>query len=460
MRVREARSHHADEHPTGDHADHGEAAQQQGLIGVAQQPQQQQLVGSQPQFAQQQPQYAQPQQQPQFAQQQLQHPQQAAQLQAQPQQVQQVVLTQVAVDQFGQPIYQDASGNYFDQTGQQVMIAGQQPAAQQMAPQQLVQPGMAQQGFPAQALPDGPEAEARKEVDDKQLEFAKYVLELQKHKYGEDQPQLLECAAIVDQAEVAKSTDGNLGVCQILMRLSDTGRKLERAQGRIDAIEFKDHCGKKKELEEARDQAQLRVASAMLQAIPAGAARGRAIRGALAKTVDAGGLNEHTEASLKAEVEAAVEVLTTLMERVAAQPPPPPPAALAAASATASAGAPAVGSGAADAPMDPAEEPVAPDPTDDEQEFWASIGLGAAAAAEGAEGRDDLLAWRKRAWEATSAAHKKARDGEEDAFKMLAQLGQDPLRAHCDCKDTVRCARDEPFAMREANVRRHLWSAW
>ncbi|CAK0845773.1 unnamed protein product, partial [Prorocentrum cordatum] len=243
------------------------------------------------------------------------------------------------------------------------------------------------------------------------------------HKYGadrtawpQDQPQLLECAAIVDQAEAAKSTDGNLGVRQILMRLSDTERKLERAQGRIDAIKLeaaevqkrleeeeailKGHRDKKKELEEARDRAQLREASARLQAIPAGEARGRAIRGGIAKTVTAGGLNEHTEPGLKAEVEAAAEVLAGLMERVAAQPPPQPSPAPAAAEAHAGAGAPAAAAGAADEPMAPAEEPVGPDPNDDEQEFWDSIGLGAAAAAAGPEGRADLLARRKRAWEA------------------------------------------------------------
>ncbi|CAK0903314.1 unnamed protein product [Prorocentrum cordatum] len=72
--------------------------------------------------------------------------------------------------------------------------------------------------------------------------------------------------------------------------------------------------------------------------------------------------------------------------------------------------------------------------------------------------------------EITGAAHgvvplmqvplQEARDGEDYAFKMLAQIGQGPLRVHCDCKGTVRCARDRAFAMREANVRRHLWSTW
>ncbi|CAK0892604.1 unnamed protein product [Prorocentrum cordatum] len=135
----------------------------------------------------------------------------------------------------------------------------------------------------------GSQAEAKKEVDDKQLEFAKYVLEPQKHEHGagrtawpQDQPQLLECAAIVDQAEAAKSTDGNAGARQILVRLSDAERKLERAQGRIDAIKLeaaevqkrlqdeeailKGHGDKKQELEEAPDRAQLREASARVQA--------------------------------------------------------------------------------------------------------------------------------------------------------------------------------------------------
>jgi len=80
--------------------------------------------------------------------------QQVPQVQVQTQQT--LVLTQFAVDQFGNPVYRDASGNTYDHNYQQVMVQGQtapQPQAVPQAgyvqqPQAVPQAGYMQQAGP------------------------------------------------------------------------------------------------------------------------------------------------------------------------------------------------------------------------------------------------------------------------------------------------------------------------
>jgi len=90
--------------------------------------------------------------------------QQVPQVQVQTQQT--LVLTQFAVDQFGNPVYRDASGNTYDHNYQQVMVQGQtapQPQAVPQAgyvqqPQAVPQAGYMQQAPQPQAWAPAPAA--------------------------------------------------------------------------------------------------------------------------------------------------------------------------------------------------------------------------------------------------------------------------------------------------------------
>jgi len=57
-----------------------------------------------------------------------------------------------------------------------------------------------------------------------------------------------------------------------------------------------------------------------------------------------------------------------------------------------------------------------------------------------------------------------ARDGEDWAFRMLAQFSEwsdeDPLLVYTDCSGTMGCAVDSSVALGAGNPRQHMWRYW